>query len=93
MLNETVSVGDTTVSLHVLGGGGGLVGWFILDYSKLKVPRPDQIFMGGGGILDYSRIGYFWQNVQKFCHAMPYSGSPCVADGRQSRYLTSFREI
>ena len=39
-------------SLHTRGGGS------ILDYSKLKVPSSDQIFIGGGGggILDYSSL-------------------------------------
>ena len=64
-INETVSEGDTAVSLHTLGGG---YSWLlktqvpgsdqifigegyscILDYSKLKVPRSDQIFIFRGG--------------------------------------------
>ena len=70
-INETVSVGDTAVILHTLGGGIldysklkcqdltkfslGRGYSCILDYSKLKVPRSDQIFIFGvGGILDYS---------------------------------------
>ena len=49
--------GDTAISLHTHGWGG------ILDYSKLKVPSSDQIFIGVSGrgvgwgcILDYSKI-------------------------------------
>ena len=38
-------MGDTTVSLHILGVGGGC----IVDYSKINVPSSDQIFIGGGG--------------------------------------------
>ena len=54
-------------------GSGQLFIWGkrFLDYSELKVPSSDQIFIlvRGGGILDYSRIRYSWQNEQKFCHA------------------------
>ena len=64
VVNETVSLGDTAVSLHtliptMLRGRG-----VILGYSKLKVPSPDQIFIfGQGGGADISN-----------------SGSPCIAD-------------
>ena len=37
-----------------------------------------QILIGGGGIIGQPRIRYSWQNEQNF--AMPYSGSPCIAD-------------
>ena len=61
----TVSVGDTAVSLHTLRLGG------VLDYSKLKVPSSDQIFIFGKG-------GDSWQNEQKFRHAKLWK--PCTAD-------------
>ena len=51
-------MGDTAVSLHTLGGR-----WGILSYSNLKVPSPDQIFMGRGESLP--RIGYSWQDEPK----------------------------
>ena len=41
-INETVFVGDTSVSLHTLWVGEGILG-----NSKLKVLSPDQIFIGG----------------------------------------------
>ena len=46
---QTVSVGDTAVSLHTLGGG--------VFYSNLKVPSLYQIFiLEVGGILGNSKL-------------------------------------
>ena len=68
VVNETVSLGDTAISLHTLQlqlpGEGGVYS----RLSKLKVTSSGQLFifrgggggggMGGGGrILDCSRIG------------------------------------
>ena len=68
--NETVSVGDTVVSLHTRGGS-------ILGSSKLKVPSLDQNFISGGrggrGGGSLPRIGYSWQNEQKILHAQARS--------------------
>ena len=56
LCNETVSMGDTAVSLHILGEG------VFLATQKRKVPSPDQIFIFPGGGQFLPRTGYSWQN-------------------------------
>ena len=65
--NETVSLGDTAISLHThsncnLGGGGGY-SWLLKTHFQVLA---NFSFPGAGrGILYYSRIGYSWQNEPK----------------------------
>ena len=55
-------------------GGGGWGVFLGSQSSKCQVLARER---GKGS---YSRIGYSWLNEQNFCHAMPYSGSPCITD-------------
>ena len=74
-----VSVGDTAVSLHILGckKGGGILG-----YSKLTVPSPDQIFiLGGGGERGGGRGGWnFAKNRVFLAKSAKKSPSYCITD-------------
>ena len=74
--NETVSLGDTAISLHTLQ---------LQPFWGCQEDLPEfQSSWGGGGggaaVFFGSQIvnWYSWQNVQKFCHARFWK--PCIAD-------------
>ena len=76
-VNETVSLGDTAISLHTFQqqpGGGGV---FLGSQNSKCQELPKFQFLEGGGwwwwwwLFLGSQIvnWYSWQNEQKFCHA------------------------
>ena len=96
---EMISLGDTAISLHTLQlqlfGGGGYF-WLVKTQSAKFCPTfyfwegGFHFWRGQGG---YSRIGYSWQNKQKFYHAKLSLASQIVSHTLRVWRLTRKLEL